>query len=79
MEMEVRDDGEVGPLRLGYYKHQTASPTANMTRATRTSPAPTYDAQSIVCALVRDKMRMRIPSILTTIGCVQYVLQTCHL
>ena len=25
MEMEVGDDGAVGPSRLGYYKHQTAS------------------------------------------------------
>ena len=26
MEMEVGDDGAAGPLWLGYYKHQTASP-----------------------------------------------------
>ena len=41
-EMEVRDDGAVGPQWLGYYqyKHQTAFPTANVTGTTRTSPAP---------------------------------------
>ena len=41
MEMEVGDDVEVGPSWLGYYKHQTAYPTANVTRAMRASPAPT--------------------------------------
>ena len=41
MEMEVGDDGMAGPLQLGYYKHQTASPTANVTRA-----APAYDARA---------------------------------
>jgi len=43
--MEVGDDGAAGPSRLGYYKHQTASPrpTANVTRAMRVSLAPTYD------------------------------------
>jgi len=40
MEMEVRD--AVGPSRLGYYKHQTASPTANVTCATCASPATAY-------------------------------------
>ena len=40
MEMEVGDDGAAGPLQLGYYNHQTASPTANVTRATHASPAP---------------------------------------
>ena len=40
--MEVGDDSTAGPSQLGYYKHQTASPTVNVTRATRTSPVPTY-------------------------------------
>ena len=44
MEMEVGD--AAGPLRLGYYKHQTASLTANVTHATRASPAPAYDARA---------------------------------
>ena len=50
MEMEVGDDGATGPSRLGYYKHQTASPrpAANVTHATRASPAPVpaYDASA---------------------------------
>ena len=46
MEMEVGDDGAAGPSQLGYYKHQTASPTANVTRAMRASPAPAYDAHA---------------------------------
>ena len=52
MELDVGDDGTAGPLWLGYYKHQTASPdpTANVTRATYASLAPAYDAQHIVCA-----------------------------
>jgi len=54
MEMEVGDDRAAGPSRLGYYKHQRASPTANVTRATRASLAPAYDAR-IVCALARGK------------------------
>jgi len=35
MEMEVEDDDAVGLSWLGYnrYKHQTASPTANITHA----------------------------------------------
>ena len=43
-----RDDAAAGPSWLGYYKHQTASPrpTANITRATCASPAPTYDAHT---------------------------------
>jgi len=46
MEMEV--DGAAGPSRLGsgYYKHQTSSFSANVTRATRASPAPAYDARA---------------------------------
>jgi len=31
MEMEVGDNGVVAPSQLGYYKQQTASPTANHT------------------------------------------------
>ena len=48
MEMEVRDDGSAWPSRLGYYqyKHQTASPTANVTRATHASPALAYEAHA---------------------------------
>jgi len=48
MEMEVGDDGTAGPLWLGYYKHQTASPrpTGNITHATYASPAPAYDAHT---------------------------------
>ena len=46
MEMEVRDDGMLGPSWLGYYKHQTASPTANVTRGTRASPAPAYSIRA---------------------------------
>ena len=42
MEMEVGDGVTAGPSQLGYYTHQTASPTAKVTRATRASPAPTY-------------------------------------
>ena len=42
MEMEVRDDSMVGPLWLGYYKHQTAFPIANVTYATCASPTPAY-------------------------------------
>jgi len=34
--------GAAGPSWLGYYKHQTASPTANATRAMHASRAPTY-------------------------------------
>jgi len=43
IEMEIGDDGSVGPSQLGYYKHQfeTAS-TANITLAMCASPAPTY-------------------------------------
>ena len=42
MEMEVGDDSAGGPSRLGYYK-QLLLPTANVTRATHTSPAaPAY-------------------------------------
>jgi len=41
MEMEVGDDGTAGPSQLGYYKHQTASPTANVTRV-----ALAYDARA---------------------------------
>ena len=37
MEMEVGDG-----RHLGYYKHETASPTANVTRATHASPATAY-------------------------------------
>ena len=44
--MEVGDDGAMGPSRLGYYKHKTASPTANVTRAMHASPAPAYDARA---------------------------------
>ena len=51
MEMEVGDDGAAGPSQLGYYKHQTASPTANVTRATCASPAPVH----VVCALAQVK------------------------
>jgi len=41
--MEVRDDGTGGPTQLGYYKQLLLpSPTANVTRATHASPAPTY-------------------------------------
>ena len=42
MEMEAGVDGTAGPSWLGYYKHQTASPTANVTRATHASSAPAY-------------------------------------
>jgi len=42
MEMEVGDDGTVGPLRLGYYKQLLQDPIANVTCATCVSPAPTY-------------------------------------
>ena len=42
--MEV--GGTAGPSRLGYYKRQTASPTANITRATHASLAPAYDARA---------------------------------
>jgi len=50
MKMELGDDGAMGPLWLGYYKHQTASfsystSAANVTRAMRASPAPAYDAR----------------------------------
>ena len=41
LAMEVGDDGAAGPLRLGYYKQQTAS-TANVTRATRASAYMTH-------------------------------------
>ena len=44
--MEVGDDGAAGPSWLGYYEHQTASPTTNVTRATCASPAPTYYARA---------------------------------
>jgi len=45
IEMEVGDNSTAGPSQLGYYwyKHPTASPTANVTRDTCASPAPTYD------------------------------------
>jgi len=40
MEMKVGDDVVARPSQLGYYQHQTASPTAKATRATCASPAP---------------------------------------
>jgi len=45
--MEVGDDGAAGPSQLGTTntKH-LACPTANVTRATRASPAPAYDARA---------------------------------
>ena len=39
MEMEVEADGTAGPSQLGYYKHQTASPTASVTRARMRIPS----------------------------------------
>jgi len=48
MEMEVGDDGAAGPSQLGYYKHQTASTAANVTRATHAPPAPVLVASALV-------------------------------
>ena len=60
MEMEVGDDNMVGPSRLGYYK--TPNYTANVTHATRASPAPAYDARRYSVHWRKAKMCMRIPS-----------------
>jgi len=46
MEMEVGDDGTAGPSRLGYYKHQTASPTANVTCHACPTCTRIYDAHT---------------------------------
>jgi len=40
--------------QLGYYKHQTASPTAKLTRAKCTSPVPVYSVTHTVLARGRD-------------------------
>jgi len=51
LAMEVRDDGAVGPSQFGYYKHQTASPTAPYLHA---HPHLIW-CTHIVCALARGK------------------------
>jgi len=51
MEMEAKDDSAAGPSQLGYYYTEQlllGRPTANVTRATRASPAPAYDSRALV-------------------------------
>ena len=50
--------------RLEYYQHQTASYTANVTRATHASPVHKTRTHSLRTGRREAKMRIRIPSLL---------------
>jgi len=70
MEMEVGDDNTVGPSRLEYYQHQTASYTANVTHATHASPVHKTHMHSLHTGRREAKMRIRIPSLLYNVAIV---------